>query len=101
MRYHRTVPRDNLDCDDCGESTYTEFYVVSNDLWDRYAPGVWMICIGCLETRIGRQLVTADFTDANFKPEMLNHGRYPKSQRLIDRLTSSGEWKAEPIDESE
>jgi hypothetical protein len=92
----RRVPTNHLNCDDCGENTYYEYYVVRDELWREYG-SEWMLCVGCLERRMGRHLVTDDFTDANFDPRMLNNGRHPKSERLISRLTSSGEWHAEPI----
>ena len=46
-----------------------------------------MLCVGCLESRMGRQLVTGDFTASNFDPEQLNNSKYPKS----------GEWTTEPV----
>lgn len=66
-------------CVDCGWDTApvdehgepvspSEYYTVHDDLWHAAgmssAPGAGMLCIGCLEGRIGRQLHAADFTDA-------------------------------------
>ncbi|MDQ4032742.1 MAG: hypothetical protein M3332_10930 [Actinomycetota bacterium] len=89
------MTKDDLDCDDCGISTFYEFYVVHDGLWDEYG-SKWMLCVGCLESRMGRQLVTGDFTASNFNPRQLNNSKYPKSQRLVNRLMSSGEWTAGP-----
>jgi hypothetical protein len=55
-----------------------------------------MLCVGCLESRMGRQLVTEDFTAANFNEHQLNDFRKPKSERLLRRLTSNGEWIVGP-----
>ena len=93
------------DCADCGVDTWAlgEMYMVRHDLWkwavgDRYlvydydgrlkdktGPGTVMLCIGCLEHRIGRELEPDDFTDApiNWCP-MAGNGH--QSNRLKDRL---------------
>jgi len=81
-----------LNCDDCGVSTYGEYYMVQDAIWQRYGSD-WMLCIGCLEKRMGRQLVTRDFTAANFTS--MNDGRF-RSYRLIDRLTSDGTFVTSP-----
>ncbi len=89
------MAKDNLNCDDCGMSTFYELYVVHDGLWDQYG-SEWMLCVGCLESRVGRQLVTEDFTAANFNPHQLNNFKHPKSERLVSRLTSDGKWSAVP-----
>ena len=43
-----------------------------------------MLCIGCLEARIGDKLTASDFTDAP-----INHGIFPQSARLMERLLAS------------
>ena len=42
-------------CEDCG-SNYDEYYMVQNDIWKTYGAGGSMLCIGCLEKRMGRKL---------------------------------------------
>lgn len=61
----------NMDCIGCGVDTdaLNEFYMVTDELWKKAVPDKHeqensVLCIGCLETRIGRQLVASDFTDA-------------------------------------
>ncbi len=77
-------------CIDCGENTRRcEYYMVHKALWNGAVPeqkerGGVMLCIGCLESRIGRQLTSKDFTDAPLN-------RDPKeiaiqSERLQNRL---------------
>lgn len=39
-----------------------EYYMVTNRIWKRVNPKqVGMLCIGCLEERLGRKLMHADF----------------------------------------
>jgi hypothetical protein len=47
-------------CDDCSVNTWWEFYAVKHELWPSDAN---MLCIGCLEARIGRLLTANDFPE--------------------------------------
>lgn len=52
------------DCLDCGVDTFhiAEYYMVQDVLWDEVNPDVeGMLCIGCLEKRLGRILQPSDF----------------------------------------
>lgn len=75
-----------FNCIDCGFNTMTEYYMVHNALWAEAGmkPDGGMLCIGCLEDRLGRTLTMNDFTDAP-----VNHG-YAEgySPRLQARLSS-------------
>lgn len=79
--------RDSFICP-CGFDTYhTEYYMVHDALWNKaifWSFGELMLCIGCIEDRLGRKLTIRDFTDAPVN--RLNFGT--KSARLIDRLTN-------------
>lgn len=71
-------------CIDCRTRTDDEYYMVQDEIWqDAVGWGsAGEICIGCLEKRLGRRLVAADFTGAPVNdPEM---GK--KSERLLNRL---------------
>jgi len=59
-----TEPKPLVDfsCEDCA-SDYDEYYMVQNDIWKVYGAGKGMLCIGCLEKRIGRKLRRQDFID--------------------------------------
>jgi hypothetical protein len=61
-------------CADCGVGTLRlgEWYMVNDDVWEQAwegrrkswhgrVPGQEILCIGCLENRIGRTLVAGDF----------------------------------------
>lgn len=76
-------------CLDCGADTFDlgEYYHVHDYLWqiavgDEHAG---MVCLGCLETRLGRRLTGADFTDApvNWSDHPFTR---PRSSRMLNRL---------------
>jgi len=74
-------------CVDCKVNTFEidEYYMVHDEIW--LSAGMrlngGMLCIGCLEERLGRQLVAADFTSYP-----INTGFWQaRSRRLRSRLT--------------
>jgi hypothetical protein len=74
-------------CVDCGDDTYAsgEYYMVHDWVLREeagMAPLGGMLCIGCLEERIGRRLRPADFTDV---PINLVISPAFSSARLVDR----------------
>jgi hypothetical protein len=72
-------------CVDCQEDTdkLNEYYMVRDTVWKQAkGPAAGMLCIGCLERRIGRRLRRADFL-----PCALNDGSFPQSRRLKARLS--------------
>jgi endogenous inhibitor of DNA gyrase (YacG/DUF329 family) len=84
-------------CADCGVGTWAinEYYMVKDRIWKQAwagrrksyhgkVPGQEILCIGCLEKRIGRILRRADFISAPINdPEQCT-----LSQRLLDRLAT-------------
>lgn len=72
-------------CVDCGVDTgrISEYYMLLDEVWAAAGNIRGMLCIGCLEARLGRQLSARDFSDAplNFI--------FPQSARLYDRLSTS------------
>jgi len=76
-----------FDCYDCGEDTsvMNEYYMVWDALWLQAMPDAddEMLCIGCLERRLGITLTKWDFTYAP-----VNQGVWPVSDRLNARLTN-------------
>lgn len=85
-------------CADCGVGTWTlgEFYGVKDEVWaqawaGRLKPwheidGQQILCIGCLERRIGRTLMACDFTDAPINDLTDPHCSNQMSDRMRDRL---------------
>jgi hypothetical protein len=63
--FHCPVERREL-CLDCGVDTVAigEYYVVRDEVWAQAAkPLDGMLCIGCLEGRLGCRLEPGDFDD--------------------------------------
>ena len=73
-------------CLDCGVDTgkICEHYFVHTELWLSVVANIkGMLCVGCLERRLGRKLVRKDFPKVT-----INNPRYEaKSDRLMKRLT--------------
>ena len=81
---------DNWICVDCQKDCAVDdkdYYMVNNDVWEKYGVGEKMLCIECLEQRIGHSLTKSEILDCplnNFlnpytreiiegKPTTLNH----------------------------
>ena len=70
-------------CLDCGTDTKHEHYFVNLVLWmNAVGSKTGMLCVGCLETRIGRKLNKSDFTNCTINDVKFGQ----KSMRLIDRI---------------
>jgi Protein of unknown function (DUF3102) len=93
-----TPPTIRTRCADCNIGTITlgESYVVQDDVWQQAwvgrlkewhdAPGQQILCIHCLEQRLGRKLNRDDFADAK-----VNKPAHPNiSPRLAARLQARG-----------
>ncbi len=93
-------PTIRTNCADCGAGTHSidEWYMVRDEVWEQawvgrrkswqvhpvygVVPGQEILCIGCLEKRIGRALVPSDFTDAPVNDPL----EHEHSERLMNRL---------------
>lgn len=75
-----------FDCIDCTVNTFEndEYYMVQFELWETYGVEEGMLCIGCLEDRMGRQLTSEDFIEAPINHEEV----FSKSNRFLDRWGS-------------
>ena len=72
-------------CMDCGIDTgkHAEFYMLIDSVWFSIVGSrEGMLCIGCAEIRLGRELTRADFNNSYLN----NIHRGIKSARLLDRL---------------
>jgi hypothetical protein len=75
-----------FECLDCGIDTQliNEYYTVHDEVWLLANPqDSGMLCIGCLEMRLGRVLTSADFPRY-----AINTGYFEQSIRLSDRIRS-------------
>lgn len=81
-----------FECRDCGVDTAEigEYYMVRDSVWRSVVPhkmrgpycddGGTMLCIGCLEVRLGRRLKRWDFTTAPI------NSIFTKSERFKERM---------------
>lgn len=73
-------------CTDCGVNTCTidEYYMVCSDTWNKATKDnpAYMLCIGCLETRLQRNLTSLDFALCPLNVINITKG----SERLRDRI---------------
>lgn len=74
-----------FECVDCEVNTHfiNEYYMVQFELWNSVTihQNSGMLCIGCLEDRLGRELTTEDFIEAP-----INYGCFGWSERMKNRL---------------
>ena len=113
--FHGAVPesqrkeaaRAEFPCTDCGQDTLssapgvpTENYAVHNSVWEQAgAPKKAHLCVGCLETRLGRQLNRGDFPDVPVNDPDVEPGAHAwtwRSDRLKDRLRREAAARPEP-----
>lgn len=80
----------DFECFSCGINTLhnDEYYMLTNEIWKEITTRKTvrqMLCIGCVEEKLSRQLTPADFAEVplNYMPE------FPRSERLQNRLTLS------------
>lgn len=79
------MSRRKWNCLDCRQDTgkMREHYFVKTEIWMKVHHSVYgMLCVGCLENRLGRQLRADDFTDAHINNPRL----YDMSDRLRSRI---------------
>ena len=94
MRMKPWCPTIRTNCADCGVGTLTidEWYRVKERVWKlawagrlkpwHALPGQQILCIDCLEKRIGRTLVPSDFR----KIPVNDPAEFDHSDRLLNRL---------------
>ena len=70
-------------CEACRRSCRNEYYMLRPELWRKVCRSNDILCIGCVEDRLGRKLVPTDF---NFKETFASAQQFPPSRRLKQRL---------------
>jgi hypothetical protein len=81
-----SAPPVSFDCLDCRVDTVAidEWYRVRNEVWAAANPSEHgMLCIGCLEARLGRRLSRRDFMKCYLNDDVTS----PRSARLTNRLS--------------
>jgi hypothetical protein len=75
-------------CMDCDLSTFNEYYMVKNDIWNAAIKDKKdlerMLCIQCLENRLGRKLSRVDFPDFPIN----NDPKFQRTTKLQSRLAT-------------
>lgn len=72
-----------FDCEDCHIDTsegVENYYMVKHLIWNEFGVGKGMLCVDCLEKRLGRKLEASDILQApiNFmNPRMLRILGFP------------------------
>jgi len=79
------ITHEPFTCLDCAACTLClgEYYMVTDQVWSSVADH-GMLCIGCLEQRLGRMLHAKDFTDAPIN--QISDMTDDASARLLNRL---------------
>lgn len=90
VMYTGVMTENNFNCWDCNIDTILigEYYMVTNGVWEAATEDCYtdvMLCIGCLESRLGGRLTAEDFTDAPINTGLI----FPQSARLQERLATS------------
>lgn len=86
---------ENFICLDCGVNTdeIGEYYMLTSEVWKEAVPDLTgMLCISCVELRLGRQLWPEDFMDAP-----LNVMFSIMSARLLARFCGIPDAEAEDL----
>lgn len=99
-----TDARQEQRCADCGIDTCPgswkrhpnprpgswEWYMVHDDVWQEAGMDDGMLCVSCLEQRLGRALTVNDLTDASVNmPEDLDT---PRLRRIKQQLATALAW---------
>ena len=84
-------------CIDCGKDTnlYGEYYMVADELWSAagMVPFGGMLCLACLEKRIGRELTPADFTAVVPSPEVWRQHVARREKRRLEEMVLDASQK--------
>lgn len=96
--------RDQFKCLDCGADTskhgIQEWYMVTQRMWDKVAKDGDVLCIGCLEKRLGKVLGgEGQLRAAAFEGYPINYdGIFPQSERLQSRIRGDNDMDPKVIE---
>ena len=63
MPKHSISGDDNWICKDCKKDCFIDdkdYYMIQNELWNKHGVGEGMLCMDCIEERIGHPLTKED-----------------------------------------
>jgi hypothetical protein len=72
-------------CSSCNENVYKMqeyYYRLGDDVWEACGVGELLLCIGCVEAKLGRRLTPLDFNPFH----TFQTAKVPRSARLRDRM---------------
>jgi hypothetical protein len=72
-----------FECEACGRFCRDEYYMLRTELWRKVCQSNNILCIGCVEDRLGRKLVPTDF---NVEETFASAMQFPPCRRLKQRL---------------
>lgn len=82
----QSIKEDRLKCMDCDVHTVDidEYYMLKKEIWLSIVPeDRGMLCISCVDKRLGRKLTPEDFSDCLLNEEEYHQAR---SDKLKDRM---------------
>ena len=86
--------RNRARCVDCGCNTVKrrEYYFVHNHVWRkaRMQKYTGMLCVRCLEARLGRSLTSSDFPRTLLNAKNMIYGSKILKKRIKDGITEQG-----------
>lgn len=110
-RHRRTVAHQSGACScchDCGAEVLSPAPGVRTE-WFMVTPAVWhaagaakraVLCVGCLEARLGRRLHRGDFTDCplnDLNRHQPDKAWWWRTDRLVDRMTAPSPWDGDRV----
>jgi len=73
-------------CGDCDKDVWDEQYMVHHELWNTHVNNKeCMLCVDCLERRIGRELNNKDFIPDIYINQ--DSSTFPKRGKLLERMS--------------
>jgi hypothetical protein len=81
-----------MECLSAEPGVPTEYYMIKDSLWRKVGmkPNGGCLCVGCIESRLGRKLKAKDFTSVMMNDIGIFRVDYSwswRSDRLINRMT--------------
>lgn len=76
------VSHKNFACMDCRKDTWNEYHMLYMHVWKKANPQIkGKLCVSCVEKRLGRKLISRDFTKAK-----VNTDKVKRTAMLQNRI---------------
>ncbi len=83
-------------CAECDKNTHIDpkdYYMLTFELWDAIGVGDGMLCMDCVETKLGRKLQAKDILDCP-----LNHNMNPYTMEILNGEDRTDRLSGQPLD---